>query len=133
MSFYDGPHLRLDNKALDSFLNSPTGPVGRHMRRIGLQILIGARAMVGRDTHRLAESLTMRHERTARSQFVKVGSDVNYALVHHEGASPHVIEPGPGRIVRFSSGGRVVYAKRVEHPGFRGRKYLTVPMRRAVR
>lgn len=134
MSFdFQGPNLRLDNTALDVMLNSTTGEVGRHMKWIGVQVLTGARAMVGVRTGRLKASLYMRHERTTRGQYVQVGSNVRHALVHHEGARPRVITPDSGRILRFNQGGRVIYARKVNHPGFRGRKYLTVPLRRAVR
>lgn len=133
MSFYDGPNLRLDEAALDRMLNSTRGEVGRHMRWIGLQILGGARTMVGVQSGRLRRSLYMRHERTLRGQYVQVGSNMSYALVHHEGSKPHVIASTSGRVLTFRSRGRVIHARKVNHPGFRGRKYLTVPLRRAVK
>lgn len=133
MTFYEGPFLQLDHRALDRMLNSTTGEVGRHLHRIGLQILTGARRLVGVDTGRLRASLYMRHERTIRGQYVQVGSNLSYAYMHHEGTRPHVITPNTGRVVRFNVGGRVVYARKVNHPGYRGRKYLTIPLRRAVR
>ena len=133
MVSYSGPHLRLYDSVLDYELNNPSGMVGRHMHEIGLKIITGAKAMVGVRTRALRNSIRMRHARDARGQYVTVGSDLNYALVHHEGSRPHVITPRNGRVLRFRAGGRVVYARKVNHPGFKGRKYLTVPMRRAVR
>lgn len=130
---YDGPHLRLDERALDHLLNSTTGDVGRHMRRIGVKILVGARAMVGVRSGALKRSLYMKHNRGRRSQYVQVGSNLRYAYLHHEGAKPHAIVSPSGRMLTFRSGGRVIYAKKVSHPGFRGRNYLTVPLRRAVK
>lgn len=132
-SMFDGPFLRIDERALDSLLHSTRGPVGLHMRRIMLQILAGARKMVGVRSGALRRSLYTKHARTVRGQYIQVGSNLNYALVHHEGAKPHTMTMPQGRIMRFNAGGRVVYARRVNHPGFRGRKYLTVPMHRAVR
>lgn len=133
MSMFSGPSLRLDDSKLDYMLNSTTGDVGRHMRWIGLQILAGARRLVGVDTGRLKRSLYMKHERTLRGQYVQVGSPLSYARDHHEGTRPHVIEPGRGRVLQFNVRGRRVYAQRVMHPGTRGRKYLTIPLRQAVR
>jgi hypothetical protein len=130
---YDGPNLRLDGRALDFMLDNPRGPVGQHLSRIGTVILTGARAMVGVDTGRLRRSLYKRQSRDTRGQYVQVGSNVGYAYDHHEGVAPHVIEASTGRMLRFRQGGQIVYARRVMNPGYRGRKYLTVPLRRAVR
>lgn len=132
-SFYSGPNLRLNDGVLDRMLNSPGGEVGRYLNRVGVKILVGAQAMVGIRTGNLRRSLHMRHSRDGRGQYVKVGSDLDYAYVHHEGARPHQIRATTGRMLRFRSGGRMVHVRSVNHPGFRGRKYLTVPMRRAVR
>lgn len=133
MSMYQDMRLKLDNRKLDDLLNSPTGAVGQHMRRIGLNILMGARRMVGVDTGRLRASLYMKHARRSRYQYVQVGSNLRYAYMHHEGTKPHIINPDRGRVLQFNVRGRRVYARRVVHPGTRGRKYLTIPLRRAVR
>lgn len=124
--------VNFDNRAMDQLLNSPSGDVGRHMRRIGRLILDGAKRLVRSRSGALKKSLYMRHERSARGQLVTVGSNLHYALVQHEGSSPHQIV-AHGRVLRFNHGGRIVYARRVSHPGFRGRNYLTVPLRSAVR
>lgn len=132
MSMYEPMVVNFDNRAMDQLLNSPSGDVGRHMRRIGKLILDGAKRLVGVRTGALKRSLYMRHERSARGQLITVGSNLRHALVHHEGATPHVII-AHGRVLRFNQGGRIIYTRRVSHPGFRGRNYLTVPLRSAVR
>lgn len=66
----------------------------------------------------------------------KVGSDRRYAKVHHEGSIPHVILPKRrGGRLRFwwAKVGRIVYAKRVNHPGTRPNPYLTRWIKEAVR
>jgi hypothetical protein len=125
--------LNLDEVQLNYELNSPTGMVGRHLRKIGLEILTGARAMVGVRTGNLRRSLHMRQGLRGRVQYVAVGSNLSYAEAHHEGTRPHRIAPRDGRIMRFNVGGTVVYARRIDHPGTKPRKYLTIPMRRAVK
>jgi len=130
---YDGPNLRIYDTVLDFELNSPPGMVGRHLGRIGDVILTGARAIAGTDTGRLKRSLYKHTRRDSRGLYLEVGATVPYAYMHHEGTPPHVIVPETGRVLRFKSGGRVVYARKVVNPGTRGRKYLTVPLRRAVR
>lgn len=126
-------NLQLDDRALYKLLDSPKGAVGRHMRRIAQEILAGAKVMVGVRTGALKRSLTIRQGVRGRVQYVSVGSNLPHALMHHEGTRPHSISAHEGRIMRFNVGGRVVYARRVNHPGTRPRKYLTVPMERTVR
>ena len=133
MSMYDGPHLQLDDVALNKLLNSPSGEVGKHMRRIGLEIVAGAKAMVGVRTGRLRQNISMRQGLQGRVQYVEVRADTTYAYMHHEGTRPHEIRGNVGRLMRFNVGGQMIYARRVDHPGTRPNPYLTVPMRRAVR
>lgn len=130
---FSGPNIDFDDAALAHLLDDPKGSVGKHMRRIGVEILMGARAMVGVRTGQLRKSLKMRQGVRGRFQYVTVGADVKHAQVHHDGAKAHVIRAHQGRIMRFNVGGKVVYARKVNHPGSKPRKYLTVPMRRAVR
>lgn len=129
---YDGPYLQLDKVKLDHLLNSPQGAVGGHMRRVGLKILFLAKATVPARTGRLRQSLYFDHRRTSRHQYIQVGSNLHYAHEVHEGTKPHVIEPHAGRVLVFNVGGRRVFAEQVHHPGTKGRKYLTVPMRRSI-
>lgn len=37
-----------------------------------------------------------------------------------EGTRPHVIRPRSKKVLRFKVGGRVVFARQVNHPGFKG-------------
>ena len=110
---------------LDKFLNSPSGPVGRYLYGRGLRVLIAARSQVGVKTGKLKASLEIEHSRRGPGQQVKVGSPLNYALVHHEGARPHIIVPRRAEALRFSARGRIVYTRIVRHPGTRPNKYLT--------
>lgn len=130
---YELEDIRFREPAINRMLESTSGEVGRYMAIVGTRILEGARRIVGVSSRRLQASLYMRHERTARGQVVTVGSPLDYAYVHHEGSRPHQIIARGGRVLRFNEGGRVVYARQVNHPGFRGKKYLTIPLRRAVR
>lgn len=110
--------------SLDYELQNPAGMVGRHIARRGEIIAMAARAQAGKDTGRLIASIHSRHLRDTRGQFVRVGSDVSYALAHHEGTKPHVIVPNRAKMLRFTSGGRVVYTRKVMHPGTRANRYL---------
>jgi hypothetical protein len=130
---YDLRNITINDSVLNFELNHPKGSVGRHLRKIGLEILGGARAMVGVRSGNLRRSLHMRQGLRGRVQYVTVGSNLRYAEAHHEGTRAHRITPRDGRVMRFNVGGTVVYARRIDHPGTKPRKYLTIPMTRAVK
>ena len=109
----------------DYLLNNPAGPVGRSLARRGQKVLAAARVQVGVDTGNLKKSLRMTHERSTRGQFVRVGSKLNHALVHHQGSRPHVITPKRSQVMVFSKGTQIIYATSVRHPGTRANRYLT--------
>lgn len=118
---------------LDHLLNQPSGPVGKHMKTIGLKTLAGAKAMAGYRTGELRAKLYMKHKRKGRYQYVEVGSKAKHAYMHHQGTKRHLIRPDNGRILRFNVGGQVVYARKTLHPGTKPNPFLTVQMRKAVR
>lgn len=118
-------NINLSKAQLDYLLNNPAGPVGRSLARRGRKVLAAARTQVGVDTGRLRKSLRMTHERSARGQFVRVGSQLNYALLHHQGSRPHIITPTRSQVMVFNKGSRVIYTTSVRHPGTRANRYLT--------
>jgi hypothetical protein len=110
---------------LDYLLNNPSGPVGRSLGRRGLRVANAARKQVGVDTGALKRSISVSHKRDVRGQFVKVGSPLNYALMHHEGTKPHIITPNRSQYLVFNKGSRVIYATSVRHPGTKPNRYLS--------
>ena len=91
--------------------------------------MTGAKAKVGVKTGRLRRSIHMRHHRDMRGQYIWIGSDVNYALMHHEGTRPHLIRPNRAKILVFTSRGQVIKTSLVRHPGTRANKYLSDSLR----
>lgn len=122
-------NVRLYRGPLDHFLNSPSGEVGRHMRKVGTRIYVAARAQVGVDTGELRSSIYLAHERRGSFQQVRIGSDNDIALIHHEGTRPHVIRPNTHEYLRFRKGTRVVYSRQVFHPGTQPNRYLSDNLR----
>jgi hypothetical protein len=110
---------------LDRLLNHPDGDVGRHLAKKGRLIKAAAKGQVGVRTGALRSSIHMRHLRDARGQYVKIGSSLSYALMHHEGTRPHLIFPTRSRVLRFVTRGRLVFTHLARHPGTRANKFLT--------
>lgn len=59
-----------------------------------------------------------------------ISTNVHTQLVH-DGSPRHEIRPRRGRYLRFTVGGRVVFARVVNHPGYRGDPFLTNALRDA--
>lgn len=110
---------------LDFMLNNPLGDVGRYLAKKGRMVQAAAKAQVGVRTGALRASIHMRHLRDSRGQYLKIGSELNYALLHHEGSKPHLIVAKRATVLRFVNRGRVVYAHSVMHPGTKANRYLT--------
>jgi hypothetical protein len=117
VTFYPG--------VLEYELNDPNGMVGRYLKRRGEIVLLAARAQVGVDTGDLKASLKIIHRRGGPGQYLWIGSELDHALVHHEGSRPHVIAARNQPFLRFSTGGRIIYTHAVQHPGTRPNRYLS--------
>lgn len=121
LKFFDGP--------MDRLLNQPNGPVGKHLAKKGRLIEMAAKRQVGRKTGALRASIHMRHLRDIRGQYVKIGSSLPYALMHHEGTKPHrIAATGGGKLV-FMTRGQLVFAHSVMHPGTKANRYLSDNLR----
>jgi hypothetical protein len=127
------PTVRFYNAQMDWLLHSPSGTTGRWLARRGNLIVRLAKLQVGVDTGALRQSIHMRHFRDPRGQYLWIGSRLDHALVHHEGARPHIIVPKQAKVLRFVSRGQVMFANKVVHPGHRRNKYLSGPMDTVIR
>lgn len=105
--------------------NDPRGPVIQKLRRVGRLITAAAKKQVGKQSNELAESIHYNIQRWNGLPEVRIGSENKIAYLHHEGTRPHAIVARNAQFLRFSSRGRVVYARSVAHPGTKPNKYLT--------
>ena len=117
-------------QAMDRLLKSPSGEVGRYLKKKGFLVLAAARRQVGVETGALRASLHMRHLRDTRGQYLKIGSPLPYARAHHEGTRPHLIRPRDAKMLRFVTRGQVVFTHLVRHPGTKPNRYLTDNLRK---
>jgi hypothetical protein len=115
----------VENKAgMDYVTKNPYGPVGRDLDRRARKVQAAAVLQAGFRTGALKSSISVTQSRELYGQSAKIGSTLPYALLHHEGSRPHLITGRNGGMMRFTSRGRVVYARQVMHPGTRPNRYL---------
>lgn len=117
--------LILDTAKLDKLINQQQGEVGQHLDRIARVITQRAKNQVGRESGALQSSINWRYERISVGQQRIIGSDLPYALAHHEGTRPHVIKPKQAEVLSFKSKGVIVHVDEVKHPGTKANRYLT--------
>jgi hypothetical protein len=68
-----------------------------------------------------------------RDKSIKVISTNVHSILVHNGSRRHPIRPRrAGGWLRFEVGGRVVFAREVNHPGYRGDPFLTRALRDAL-
>lgn len=121
--------VKLREGAIDNLIRRPTprpGTVGGHLFKVGSRIERAAKRQVGVRSGRLRKSIYVRQGRRFLEQYVEVGTrGVPYALMHHNGTRPHIIQPDRQQMLSFTSKGRVVYTTRVVHPGTKPNRFLT--------
>lgn len=127
-------NIKWFNPSIQNLLNDPDGEVGRYLRVKGDEIIALAKGQVGVRTGRLKASIAhKRHFRDPRGQQMWIGSDVRYALVHHQGRGPQVIVPKRAKALRFVSKGQVVYAQKVVQKGTKANRYLSDQLSKVIK
>lgn len=112
--------------------SSPKGPVGRDLAKRGEKIRALAVRQVGKHTGRLASTIKVQMSLDTRGLNVRIGSSHRLALLHHNGTRPHLIHAKGLGVMRFTSRGKVVYARLVKHPGTRPNRYLSDNLRKVM-
>jgi hypothetical protein len=131
---YSFKGLVLYKPILNYELHTQSGMVGRRLHTLGTRIVASAKRQVGVKTGKLQRSIHMAHYSSGRKQHIRIGSNMPYALLHHQGTKPHVILPKPPRTTLvFTKGARIIHSSVVMHPGTKANRYLTDPMRRHIR
>lgn len=70
-------------------------------------------------------SSIQRGQKSTWAHFVKAGgSKARYALFVESGTRPHAIVARRAKMLRFEQGGRVVFRKRVFHPGTKPARFM---------
>ena len=114
--------IRLDRAALNRTFRATSRSEGEIAAR---QIVARAKVLAPVDTGRLRASIRVERQSTfGLRQRWTVGSDVEYAPMVNDGTRPHIIRPRRAKALKFTVGGRTVYARVVHHPGTRANPFL---------
>ncbi|MGH3783139.1 MAG: hypothetical protein ACRDZY_02225 [Acidimicrobiales bacterium] len=117
-----------DNDAIHYVFRANEGPVGRDLDARSLRVLASARHLVGVRTGTLLATLRRARGETAIGPYADVTAGLsgitNYLGYHMDGTPPHLITPSRRKALRFLSGGQVVFARVVHHPGTRANPFL---------
>lgn len=107
------------------------GMVARFLHReVAMPIQMAAKRQVGVKTGALRSSIKISHFMAPGGAAVRVGSNLHYAYLHHEGTRPHLIVPkDPDGVLIFRKGARVIKTERVMHPGTKPNRYLSDQLR----
>lgn len=76
------------------------------------------------------------YNRSHQSGGREVGNDLSrapQAMFVHWGTRPHKIRPKKRKVLRWAAGGKFIFAREVNHPGYKGDPYLIRAADAAVR
>ena len=114
--------VRLDRGQLARVIQ---GEARRTINERAQQVLNRAKVLAPVDTGRLRASGKIRYSSLFSFRpKATVIFDTDYAAFVNDGTRPHVIRPRNKQVLRFTVGGRVVFAKVVHHPGTRPNPFL---------
>lgn len=120
--------VRLDASRFQRLLSAVGGPGERLLRRKAERVAELARVYAA--SHgTISEGIIVGpyHDKS-----IEVISTNPHTVFVHDGTRRHFIRPRrSGGFLRFEVGGRVVFARLVDHPGYRGDPFLTNALRDA--
>lgn len=124
--------------AMRAVLRGPGGPVVKAMRELEVDAYRQARLVtaerLNRRTGAYENAFDAELRDTPLGPRMRLSNDDRKAQWLELGTRPHPITPrAPRRYLRFMSRGRVVYARRVMHPGTRPYRILDTALRRIMR
>ncbi|WP_280188863.1 MULTISPECIES: hypothetical protein [Nocardia] len=92
--------------------------------RLGGRIVFNAKGRVNVRSGELRESIGHNVTTEPSRARLLVFARARHAAYVHDGTRPHEIRPLNAKALRFEAGGRVVFARRVWHPGYAGNPFL---------
>ena len=124
--------VKIYDAALIAELNKSSGVLWKYVeRKLKPLMLTEARQLVGVRSGRLRENIRWYHMGSFYGQSFGLRADLPYALLHHRGTRPHVINAkNPSGNLVFVNRNRVlVHTPSVNHPGTKPNPYLSRTLR----
>lgn len=122
--------IRIDRARVERMLRLPGGLVERNLRRRAQRVVNRARRLApGSMKTQIAGPFI---EGRGRELSARIESRHFATLYVVKGTRPHIIRPVRRRALRFTIGGRVVFAKVVNHPGTQANDFLNKALREAL-
>ena len=84
------------------------------------------------DTGRLRNSIQIQESSFRGTVMIRVGTNVEYALIIHNGSRPHRINARPGGVLAWQGPNGMIFARSVMHPGFKANPFLADGLRRGM-
>lgn len=129
MSLSMSGEIRLDRTRVERLFRLPGGLVERNLRRRVRRVENAARRLA---PGTMADRIESRIEGRGRELSGVIVSRHPATIFVIRGTRPHIIRPVRARALRFTVGGRVVYATVVHHPGTRSNNFLREALRSAL-
>ncbi len=130
MSFNVSVDFRLSQSRVTRMLRLPGGLVDRNLRRRVERVQAAAERLAPGST---GQGIRSSYRITFNGPVGTVTSTHPASIFVVSGTRPHIIRPRrPGGVLRFTVGGRVVYARLVHHPGTAANPFLTEALRAAL-
>lgn len=130
MSFNVSVDFRISQSRVARLLRLPGGAVDRSLRRRVERV---QRAAEARAPGTMAQGIRSSIRYTHAGPVGTVTSSHPATIYVVNGTRPHIIRPRrPGGVLRFEIGGRVVYARYVNHPGTTKNDFLRDALRAAL-
>ncbi len=124
--------VKIYDTALRAELNTSSGVLWKWVeRKLKPLMLTESRQLVGVKSGRLRDNIRWYHLGNITGQYFGLRADLPYALLHHRGTKPHVINANnPGGNLVFVNRNRVlVHTPSVNHPGTKPNPYLSRTLR----
>lgn len=118
---------------MENLLHGPDGAIGRFLFTRAEYVKRAAVIQCNKRTGKLSQSILKRPVISSGDTLsVTVGAYQPYAIYVHEGTKPHIIRARNANVLAFywpAKGTGMFFFKSVNHPGYKGNKFLTDNLR----
>ena len=122
--------IQIDQAAVQRMLRHRDGMVGRGLDRRADRVVIRARELAPGSMPVLVSPHRIEHRGEELSAVIDSIHPATLYVV--KGTRPHVIRPRVKKVLRFTVGGRTVFAKLVHHPGTKPNDFLNEALKKAL-